>query len=59
LKLPLLPELPGHGPTLPLHVVKDFAKAGLDANGASATATITLATAITNAIFVFIVQYNE
>jgi hypothetical protein len=50
LSLPLLPELPGHEPGLPLHVDKDLANAGLDANGATATATITAVTAIANAL---------
>ena len=59
LSLPLLPELPGHEPGLPLHVDNDLANAGLDANGATATATITAVTAIASVIFVFIVSSIE
>ena len=59
--LPLLPELPGHEPGLPLHVDKDLANAGLDTNGATATATITVVTARAraSAIFVFIRSTTE
>jgi hypothetical protein len=59
-QLPLLPELPGHGPVPAVGpdeqvVVVVFAASAFVANGAIATAIATLATAIVNAIFVFII----
>ena len=57
MQFPLVPEPPGHVPVPVVEqVVKDFAKAWLDTNaGATATATaiITLVTAIPNANFAF------
>ena len=39
LLLPLLPELPGHGPALSLHVVNDAANAALTSDGAITAAS--------------------